>query len=479
LSPSFWLFAALAAPLLIWGARSDSNPVGLYLLLLQLIPSTPIELPGFGSINRFFDMDLYRLLAFFVLIPAALRLRRSDGSRPPYGLEAMDLVLLLYGLLLIIFYARPDVRNEHYLQDSMTNAMRRGWLFFFDVYLLYWTVSRWCASQRALVDSMAAFALSTCVIAALAVFETLRHWPLYIDIATRWGSYTPFTTFLIRGGLLRAQASAGHPLALGYLLAIGIGFWLYLQARVKLMWKLTVGLLLWSALFASYSRGPWLGAVLIVLAFAASSPGAARRLFKVVGIAMLVALAVLVSPLGERIVKVIPFFGGTTDIGSVTYREQLAERSWLLIQQHPWFGDSFAYFKMQDLRQGQGIIDLVNAYAQVALFYGFIGLSLFLSFILLALWRAYSTSRYVAPVDADLAHLGSSLSACILGTIVMLFGSSFILGYEKMFYVLAGLAAGYAALVRSTDRRPVRNLNLSARVASAVYKTARQAPGQH
>ena len=36
---------------------------------------------------------------------------------------------------------------------------------------------------------------------------------------------------------------------------------------------------------------------------------------------------------------------------------------------------------MEDLRQGEGIIDLVNTYLGVALSYGVIGLFFFLSFI--------------------------------------------------------------------------------------------------
>jgi hypothetical protein len=39
---------------------------------------------------------------------------------------------------------------------------------------------------------------------------------------------------------------------------------------------------------------------------------------------------------------------------------------------------------MEDLRQGEGIIDLVNTYAQVGLFYGIAGLALFVTPALVA-----------------------------------------------------------------------------------------------
>jgi hypothetical protein len=109
-------------------------------------------------------------------------------------------------------------------------------------------------------------------------------------------------------------------------------------------------------------------------------------------------------------------------------------------------GDQFARSKMEDLRQGEGIIDFVNTYMQVTLFYGFVGLSLFVSIILIALSKAYRALKKFAPSDPDLALLGCSLVACMIGTLVMIAASSFIGAYAQMFYVLAGLSAAYANL---------------------------------
>src|SRR5262245_10431772 len=76
LSPSFWVFVAVAVPLLVWAGRQDSNPVALYLLLLHVIPPIPVAIPVIG-ISQLFDLDNYRLLSFCILVPAALRLRRT------------------------------------------------------------------------------------------------------------------------------------------------------------------------------------------------------------------------------------------------------------------------------------------------------------------------------------------------------------------------------------------------------------------
>src|SRR5271155_4605590 len=65
LMPNFWLFALVAAPLLIWAGRIDPNPAALYLLLFQVIPPISIDIPAPG-LNFFFAADNYRLLSFCV-----------------------------------------------------------------------------------------------------------------------------------------------------------------------------------------------------------------------------------------------------------------------------------------------------------------------------------------------------------------------------------------------------------------------------
>src|SRR5262249_20233150 len=158
--------------------------------------------------------------------------------------------------------------------------------------------------------------------------------------------------------------SAGHALALGYLLAIGFGFWLYLQTHVaSKRSRIAVTGLLWLGLVAAYSRGPWIGAVAIYLVFMSIGRGALKRIFKATAAVTVVLVAVSFSPLGDRIFKVLPFFGGSVNVETVTYRQQLAARSWELIQEHPFFGDQLVYQHMEDLRQGEGIIDLVNIWA--------------------------------------------------------------------------------------------------------------------
>ncbi len=457
LSPSFWLYVAIAIPILIWARRKESNPVALYLLLLQVIPSVLIAIPTVG-IGELFDLDNYRLLSFCILVPVALRLRRAEHRTPINRLQGMDYLLLAFGALQVVFYVRPDLPNHIILPDSPTNALRRALLFLVDAYALYFAVSRGLSSRRHIVDAMATFCLGCAIMAGVAIFESARHWLLYTDIPMRWAGLGGF--YYEREGVVRAQASAGHALSLGCLLAVAFGFWLYLQTylpskRVRIL----VTMFLWVGLVAAYSRGPWAGAVVIYLAFMAIGPGAFGRIFKAGAVIAGVLGIVSFSPLGERIFKVLPIVGGSTNDATLSYRQKLAARSWELILEHPFFGDQLAYLKMEDLRQGEGIIDLVNSYAEVALFYGFVGLFVFVGFILLGLVQAYQAVRQTLVLDPEYARLGRSLVACILGTLLMLLDSSFMLAYEKMFYILAGLSTAYVFV------RPVLELAPGAQTA--------------
>jgi hypothetical protein len=457
-SPSFWLFALVAVPILVWSTQKDTNPVALYLLLLHVIsPSDGLDVSVMG-IRQVFEINIYRILSFAVLIPAAWQLIRR-GDRAIFRLTTVDVLILAWGglqLVLLMPY------------ESLTNTLRRGFLFSVDVLVLYFVVSRICTNRHAIVETMASFFLACAILAPLAAFESLWGWALYNEFNWIWG-IPQNNTILLRAGTLRAQVSAGHSLALGYLMAIGFGFWLYLRSHVKSK-PLTIAVTawMWMGLLAAYARAPWLVAVSIFFAFLALVPKGSAQFFKALITAAFVAVAVLVSPIGARVIDNLPFVG-TVNADTVLYRERLADASWELIQQNPFLGDPFFMLNLEHLRQGQGIIDLVNTYASTAMAHGLVGLFLFLTPFLLAMWNAYrsvkgsvgttevfvlgtiaySFVRRPVDVDPDVLLLGVALVACMLGTLLMLATVSHILGIAVMYWLLTGLAAGYVQFVKS------------------------------
>lgn len=462
LLPSFWLFVLIAVPLLLWAGKKDTNPIALYLLLMHVIPPLSEQIPVVG-IHELFPVDMYRVLSLTLLLPAALRLRRTSAESAGRYSKAMEFLLLAYWLIQAVLFIRPDAPNPQQYQNSMTTVLRTAFLFLVDAYLLYYVASR-SYDRRRLNDALTTFLIACMVMAPLAVFEGVKHWALYDGLQRSLGADL-MQQYNFRGGSLRAVVSAGHSLALGYLLAVAIGVWLYLRRFEARSWvRFAVPLTLVLGLIFAYSRGPWAGAVAIFLVYSllGRAPGKSGFL-KVLILSAVAAAALLASPLGTRIVSVIPYFGKAQSISNVEYRERLAQRSMQIIESHPFFGDQNAYTALGDLRQGEGIIDFVNTYAYVAVFYGLVGLFCFTGFILIGLLRVYRTAR-AARADLELAQLGSSLAATTLGTLIMIASCSFIYGYAQMFYVLAGLGAAYVRLAQTAA--------VGAKLPSAVAHTA-------
>lgn len=461
IAPNFWIYALVAIPAMFIAGRKDSNPSALYMLLLQVVPPVSVPVPMIGMASLF-NISNYLLLSFFVMTPLALRFYRSKKSRGG-GLDRLDYLLLAFGILNSILYMHAESPAGGIYPGSITESMRRLFLFIFGVFVPYFAMSRGVRTREQLLDVMATFCLNCALLAVIGVFESARHWLLFAELAAHWGgdAIPLYQLYVTRGSSLRAMASTGNSMALGHMLVVAFGFWLYLMPRMQSpRWRIGGIALIWSGLMAAYTRGAWIGGVIVYFVFTALKPRALSKLMKATALTLLITVPILLSPLGERITSVLPFFGGKVDTFNVVYRERLFDRSWEVIKASPLLGDPAAMLKMQDLRQGEGIIDLVNTYMTILLENGFVGMALFLSFILIALRRAWAASRKNRVADPDLSLLGASLVACIVTTLVIIENGSFIGVTVVLFYSLAALAVGYASIGQTYDRSvSVRSAN--------------------
>ncbi len=446
LSPNFYVFSLIAAPTLLYVGHKDSNPAALYVFLLTVVPPYAQAVPMIGM-SYLMSADIFMLLALFLVLPAVFRLRHDAVRGPLRRLDVVDYLLIAYGLLSSFLYINAESAPGSVFAATATDDIRKLFVYFITVYFPFYFLSRFCTTYKSIVEVMAAFTLSCAVLCVIGVFEAERSWLLYADIGRNWGLAEKFTSYLMRGSSLRAMASTGHSLALGELLVVALGFWLYLQHKVEGTIRRLLGFGLFVVgLLAAYSRGPWYGAVCVYFAFAALSPRAFSQLFKAGFVAAFIAFGVYLSPLGTRILGVLPAFGGHVDNGDVEYRQRLLTRTWEIVSDHPLLGDQQALLRMQDLRQGQGIIDLINTYAGVLLGSGFVGLFLFLGFFLMALRKAIVSGRAIRRADPQHAGLGPSLAACIVGMLILFENGSFGGAPKFLFYALAALAVAYSTI---------------------------------
>lgn len=445
--PNYWAYVLVASVVLAYGVKRDSNPPALYAFLLLAMVPVGLYLPTLGLVKQLFLVDHLRLLSLLVLLPTAVRLAGATTApavRAPYPRAAdrlrlqADLLLALYAGLQII------VLMPH---ESVTATLRRSVLLIIDLWLPYYVFSRGMRSREQIVETMAAFALAMFVLAPLAVLESFKGWLLYAGLQEKWDT-EPLINYLSRGSMLRAQLTAGHSIVLGYAMTIAFGFWLSLQGRVEsLGWRVLAMLTLFIGIVMPLARGPWLGACFVLVMFLAVGPNRGSRILTVFGLLFLTGVAVVLSPWGSQVVDRLPFIG-TLDEDTVSYRQQLAAMSWTLIRQNPWFGTPGFFAYLEDLRQGQGIIDLVNAYAGIALAYGLVALAALLGFFVLIVARCIGCVRASARADPGLASTGASIAACLMGTLLMIATVNLYLSVANITWMLAGLGVAYAGIVR-------------------------------
>jgi hypothetical protein len=191
--------------------------LALYLMLMFVIPPMEVRIPTIG-IGNLFEMSNIRMLNLIVLLPAAVR--SVSSSRGGLRLTHVDVIVLLFGALQTVLLMP---------YESFTNTMRRSFLFFLDVYIVYF------AFQPALRRSPPARRRVGVALPGrrnfprrLRRFESIRAWLLYIGIGEIW-AHVNRDAYLMRGDSLRAQAAMGHSITLGYLISMALGFWLYLR----------------------------------------------------------------------------------------------------------------------------------------------------------------------------------------------------------------------------------------------------------
>lgn len=440
ISHSFWLYVVISTIVLTIAERRERNPAALFFILLFLIPPASIQIPGFGLINYFFALDHVRLLALLILLPAFLTLRKRADTLA-FGRTWPDKLLCLYLLLSALLQLR---------ETTLTDTLRQTFYLFTDVFLPYYVASRALKQLSDFKDAMLAFVLAAMVLALIGVFEYTRHWLLYSSLIDAMGMQWDMSSYLSRGGSLRASASTGQAIVLGYVISVAIGFYLFLHTGVRSRLQQRLGaLLLATGLFAPLSRGPWVGAAIMIAVFIATGRNAAKRLI-LLGLAGVLALALLsIIPGGNNLIDLLPYIG-TIEAGNITYRERLFDNAMIVIQRNPALGsiDFLSTPEMQSMIQGQGIIDIVNTYLSLTLRSGLIGLALFAGFFATTALGIRKSLLIFPDKDDEAARLGRALLATLIGVLITITTVSSISVIPVVYWSLAGLGVAYIQMVR-------------------------------
>jgi len=440
LLPNVWVFfGVLFVTCHFMVPKTAQSKVYVYILLLGSLPMMHTIVPGFGVLNYLFKVDYARVLSVFLLLPAFFLLRGDRSRKSQLFANPADKYVLLFIALVSIL----DFRD-----DTFTNGLRFLLLHFLDFFLPYYVVSRAIQDMASLNKFLSAFLISVGILALMAIFESVKHWHIYNHLVQHLVGVSTVTTSEVRGGLLRAAVTFMTPIALGYVITIGFGLYLYMSSLIQnesLKKIIPLGLIL--ALICTVSRGPWVGLAFLYLVYIFTGKEKLTQYGKL-AMGLLIMLPIfLMTSYGQTFIDLLPFVG-TIRAETVDYRARLFEMASIVIQRNFFFGstDYINTPEMQTMLQGEGIVDVVNTYLQVALGYGWVGLVLFSSIFLSLLWSIYKLSKPLYSQDQQLFQLGRALFSILCGIAITIYTVSSVDYIPHYYWVLFGLSSAYIAL---------------------------------
>jgi O-antigen ligase len=464
LSGNFWIYSFLAGLLLLLGSQAESNRIAMFLTLIMAVPPAGAEIPGLGLMEHLFELNHLRLLALTLLLPMYLRLV-GNSNHLRFGTTVPDRLLVAY---LALSFA------VMLFTTTFTNAVRHGlFLAFLDVFLPYYVASRSLRNLADLRDAMGGFLVASIVASVIAVFETAKGWLLYSAVVGALDVHWGYSQYLGRAFFgLRAQGATGQPIALGYVLAIALLLSLHAQSLIAtaMARRLLVAILA-AGLFASLSRGPWLGAVAGILVFVATGGGAGRTLARYAVVAVVLVPVLREVPGLQGVIELLPFVG-SAEAENLDYRRRLIDVALDAVWERPLFGgiDIYQAKGSESLLQHHGtFIDLVNTYIGVLLTSGLVGLSLFCGFFAAVLRGVWRQTR-AAAADCETRLIGRTLLAALGATLFIIMTVSSITVIPTVYWALAGLSVAFT--VRHEPSRAGANRAIAARADRQVSKSA-------
>jgi len=390
----FYLFMLL---LPFAAGRNRRTLLGLYLAVaLQFPDLSQAYVLGPLYIGSVSALSIFNLGALIALMMVRGRERRTIG--------AINVCAWTMYVLMLISQARG------YQLTVVWRLLDFWFLTFVPPYLL---ITRCVRTREDVSEAMMIFVWSAIICATLAIFESVRGWPLYQAIG--YALHMPVigqglsATLSIRSGFLRAQGTVANPTTLGIFMAIGLMFAIGLKRYFirSYFWMINAALVM--GLIISQSRGAWIAAGVgygLMLLY--------QRRYGLLGALApigLIAWAVSGSLSAEGQLGQLLGKSGQGEF-TANYRSNLLDRGLEEISKHPT-GQTPAdlQISMHDLRQGEGIIDFVNTHLYVGLVAGVAGVALWFVvwlYPVIAAYRAKSSRngrRFKVPIEAPAAAL--------------------------------------------------------------------------
>lgn len=432
------LFAAMLLCVPVVAGRTDRiAPVYVFALLLLPGLDTPVTIGA----TKLFDFGVHDAMG---LGAAAALMLNGNRARPrvAFDLAAVGIILLLGAAL------SRGTTPTHFLRVAINIVLDLG--------LPYYVLSRGIASMEDMGEALLWLAAGAVVLSGILLYEAAQAWPIYYPLYQHY--QVPIGYFVkSRGGILRAAGPFLESTATAFVMAICVlALWLA-RDRFRSKWHhlLMFGFAV-LGLLAPQSRGAWSGLFLAIILTMAHN-GQYLRIIRtgviVAGVGLALVVAAQSSP---SLSETLGLSGSSSD--SAVYRETLLARGIEELHASPVVGFALADImdRLEDLRQGEGIIDFVNAYLWVALISGLAGLALFLSCYGLFVLHAVRLRRWATGDTRRLAASGFVIGALVMSAMMLAF-TAFNARPAVFVFVLFGAVAALVA-IRDRERRPRRSV---------------------
>ncbi|HWI85650.1 MAG TPA: O-antigen ligase family protein [Sphingomonas sp.] len=388
-----YLAMMLFVPIL---ARNRADAAAFYAVAILSVPAlgTKMALGSFYLFpaSKWLFCGLGLTIAFFI---------RNSGPRTSIA-RRFDIPVL------IVFVLEAGMART----SSFTDTARQLLPLLLSVMVPYFVISRSLNTKQDVRRFLLALALGGFVMASVAVVESRLHWLLYKTIENNMhidARLNPYTK--LRGGMIRAPASFPESTNLAnYLALAGVAlFALRASFSSTRRWYLALGVIA-LGLLAANSRGGFVGIAIGMVAFDLYRRHYSALAAKIATIGLCYTLFLAAAQVSAYFASVVGKSDAT--IGSSDYRVLLLRRGMEEIRKHPYFGTTRdqAIASLQDIKQGEGIVDLVNGYIAYGLTLGYPGM-IGLLMIFVSLCLAMLLARRGLSRDRELAETAAFVFA--------------------------------------------------------------------
>lgn len=437
--------------------KTRAEKIAYYFLILPTLPLfVSVVMPGvIPGIKVWMKLNVPTLLSMFVLFPLAMRVFFFGGAKDALTAFKTDKYVLFYFALLAAL---------SYRTATLTAALRETLINFLEVFLPYYAISRSLKKREDFEIVFYAIAFSGMIVASVGIMEEIMRWPMFLGLIDAMHlEESPISPFTVRGGLLKIGSTFASGTPCGYFLTavIAVAYFLRNFAKVnKQLLYLISGMCL-LAIFFTAARGAWLGFLVMAVIVAIYQKGKKVKLILGFLLAAYIGLPLLNytsagQAITNKIEQVVPTSKEHSEYGTIDYRERLITAVFTTMSLHPWFGslDFLEVEEMKAMKQGEGIIDVVNTYFQIGLAYGWVGLVLFTMIFVNTAWKLFilANSQRLRKKNEYFSQMVVIFLAIIVMTIVLIGTVSSVSLLPHYFWAFTAIAAAIVRVATNIKR---------------------------